>query len=119
MPVNEVESGYEPLTHRILPPAATGKVPNEGYRYFRNPAQHDRYLNRLDLGTGIDTTTMAIAGPIPIGFAFYFNGLRYDSFYVSPRGIVALTNRRYLYDAEGNRTIPPNKADCYDPMSAD
>lgn len=103
----------------ILPPPSTGKIPKEGYRYFRNPAQWERYVNRLDNNPGIDSTTNAFAGPIPIGFAFYMNGIRYDSFYVSTRGIIALSNRRYLYDAEGNRAIPPNKTDCYDPMSAD
>jgi hypothetical protein len=47
------------------------------------------------------------------------NGIRYDSFYVSPRGIIALSNRRYFYDGEGRRAVPANSFDCYDPMSAD
>jgi hypothetical protein len=118
VPVAEVESGYDAIRHIILPPP-TGKVPKEGYRYFRNPAQYSRYLNKLDVTSGIDTVDNAVAGPIPIGFAFYMNGIRYDSFYVSPKGIIALTNRRYMYDADGKRAIPPNKTDCYDPMSAD
>jgi hypothetical protein len=118
VPVNEFESGYDIVNRLILPPP-TGKTPREGYRYFRNPAQYPDYSNRMYKNPGIDTTKNAIAGPIPIGFAFYVNGIRYDSFYVSPRGIIALSNRRYLYDGEGRRAIPPNKTDCYDPMSAD
>ena len=81
--------------------------PSEGLRYFRNPA------------VMTDSTDDAIAGPIPIGFNFYFNGLRFDSFYVSTNGIIALTNRRYFYDANGNRTVPPGAQTCYDPMSMD
>jgi len=113
-----MESGINPTRGLILPPP-NGRVPVEGYRYFRNPSQYSRYLNRLDNEPGIDSTHFAFAGPIPIGFAFYKNGLRYDSFYISTRGIIMLSNRRYLYDSEGRRAIPPSKTDCYDPMSAD
>lgn len=121
VPRAEVESGYDHVNHLILPPVVGGvpTVPREGYRYFRNPAQHNRYLNRLDTDPGIDTVRHAIAGPIPIGFPFFMNGLRYDSFYVSPRGIIALSNRRYFYNSYGDRVIPPGKTDCYDEMSAD
>lgn len=118
VPVNELESGYDETKGLILPPPS-GKVPAEGYRYFRNPRQYALYLNSYYTDDGIDSTTNAFAGPIPIGFAFYFNGIRYDSFYVSTRGLVALSNRRYLYNGEGKRAIPPSKTDCYDPMSAD
>jgi hypothetical protein len=62
-----------------------------GYEYFRNPN---------DAG---DTTNNAFAGPISIGFPFYYYGKKYDSFYVSTNGLVALTNRRYVYDEAGNR----------------
>jgi hypothetical protein len=45
-----------------------------GHAYFRNPGQMT------------DSTNDAFAGPISIGFPFYFNGVRYDSFYVSTNG---------------------------------
>lgn len=86
--------------------------PSEGLRYFRNPyfpvagSMFDHTNPRTQ-----DTTDNAIAGPIPIGFGFYFNGLRYDSFYVGSNGIIGLTNRRYTYDG-GQRT-------GYDNMSMD
>ena len=60
-----------------------------------------------------DSTDNAIAGPIKIGFPFYFNGVRYDSFYVSTNGLISLSNRRYNYDAAGNRTIPAGSSDAY------
>jgi hypothetical protein len=78
-----------------------------GLRYFRNP------------GNMTDSVDNAIAGPIPIQFDFYFNGIRYDSFYVSTNGIIALTNRRYFYNDYGVRTIPIGATNCYDPMSMD
>ena len=91
--------------------------PEDGLRFFRNPAYP---VPSGDFWNGnTDSTDDAIAGPIPIGFDFIFNGLRYDSFYVSTNGIIALTNRRYFYDGTGQRTILPSNTDCYDPMSAD
>lgn len=56
-----------------------------GDAYFRDPANPS------------DSTDDAFAGPISIGFPFYFNGVRYDSFYVSTNGLVVLSNRRYWY----------------------
>lgn len=101
---------------RILPPDYWTQNPAEGLRFFRNPAYpaNGDYFNEPT-----DSTDDAIAGPIPIGFNFYFNGLRYDSFYVSTNGLIALTNRRYFYDNAGNRTIPTGATSCYDPMSND
>lgn len=58
----------------------------DGYRFFRNPANP------------VDSMDNAFAGPIPIGFPFYFNGIRYDSFYVSTNGLIAFSNRRYVYE---------------------
>lgn len=62
-----------------------------GFAYFRDPANPS------------DSTDNAFAGPISIGFPFYFNGVRYDSFYVSTNGLIVLSNRRYWYatNAEG------------------
>jgi len=100
---------------RIFPPSYWEQNPNEGLRFFRNPAQ----ANFFDHGVPVDSTHAAIAGPIPIGFGFFFNGIRYDSFYVSTRGVIALTNRRYFYNSLGERTIPPGATNCYDPMSMD
>ncbi len=54
-----------------------------GHAYFRNP------------GNMLDSTDDAFAGPISIGFPFFFNGVRYDSFYVGTNGVIALSNRRY------------------------
>ncbi len=105
--------------------------PEEGLAFFRNPAlpgvggQHDFFdyppdPNNPDYDPyATDSTDDAFAGPIPINFAFYFNGLRFDSFYVSTNGLVALTNKRYIYDNNGNRTIPDNATTAYDPMSMD
>lgn len=102
----------------------------EGYTFFRNPANDDPATSKVEYflhasdpdlpgSWAIDSTDDAIAGPIRIGLAggFRFNGIRYDSFYVSTNGLIALTNRRYFYDAEGNRRIENNTA--HDPMSMD
>ncbi len=96
--------------------------PGEGHRFFRNPASI--YGGEVDIFDhdsfdALDSADNAFAGPIPIGFGFYFNGLRYDSFYVTTNGLIALTNRRYFYDSSGNRAIPNGRSDCYDPMSMD
>lgn len=73
---------------------------SNGYEYFHNP----------DLAT--DSTDDAFAGPIAIGFPFYYYGRKYDSFYVSTNGLIGLANRRYQYDVNGNRID-------YDPWSDD
>lgn len=92
-----------------------------GKYYFRNPAD--------ELGGSIfnkdrenmDSTRNAIAGPMPIGIrsGFYFNGLRYDSFYVSSNGVIGLTNRRYIYDENGKKIIPEGAEHAYDVNSMD
>jgi hypothetical protein len=69
---------------------------DEGLRYFRNPNNPN------------DSVDQAFAGPIPIGFHFEFNGLVYDSFYVSTDGFIILTNPRYIYDSQGNRIYQDN-----------
>ncbi len=82
----------------------------EGYRYFRNP--NNMY----------DSTDNALAGPIPIGFKFVFNGIEYDSFYVSANGSIMLANSRYLYDENGDREVRSKDygaPDCYNHMSED
>ncbi|MCX7879034.1 MAG: hypothetical protein N2517_00005, partial [Ignavibacteria bacterium] len=101
---------------RILPRTYWSQYPEEGLRFFRNPA-YPSDGNFFEGAT--DSTDDAFAGPIPIGFNFYFNGIRYDSFYVTTNGLIALSNRRYFYDAAGNRTIPTGATSCYDPMSMD
>ena len=108
--------GIEMMRRGIVP--VSGGNAQEGLRYFRNPAQYPYYLRSGFAGA--DTTNAAIAGPIPIGFIFHFNGIRYDSFYVSPKGIIALSNRRYYYDERGGRAIPAGSiSGAYDIMSAD
>ncbi len=99
---------------RIFPKSHWDNNP-EGKPFFRQPADGDFWNNPKD------STDEAIAGPIPIGITggFYFNGIRYDSFYVSTNGLITLTNRRYFYDANGNRVIPSGASSCYDPMSMD
>lgn len=123
-----VDTTFQPTTwRRILPGPRlldstywqTNK--EEGLRFFRNPAQVNFFRHR-DANNNpivVDSTDNAIAGPIPIGFGFYFNGIRYDSFYVSTNGVIALTNRRYYYNSAGQRTIPPGATTAYDPMSMD
>jgi len=86
-----------------------------GWAYFRNP------------GSVNDSTNDAFAGPISIGFPFYFNGVRQDSFYVSTNGIIGLSNRRYFYeyDQYGYPTVrarlevTPGNFSAYDPSSDD
>ena len=86
-----------------------------GHAYFRNP------------GNDQDSTDDAFAGPISIGFPFYFNGVRYDSFYVSTNGLIALSNRRYFYEYDefGFPTqralveVEPGRFSYYDPASDD
>ncbi|MDB5036448.1 MAG: Fibronectin type protein [Chlorobi bacterium] len=73
---------------------------SSGYEYFRNPNQVSTGPNNTII---TDSTDNAFAGPIAIGFPFYFYGRKYDSFYVSTNGLVALTNRRYQYDESGRR----------------
>ncbi|HPO63219.1 MAG TPA: hypothetical protein PK762_09065, partial [Candidatus Kapabacteria bacterium] len=94
---------------------------SEGLRFFRNPALPGGTKSMFSHGVenATDSTDDAFAGPIPIKFDFYFNGIRYDSFYVSTNGVIALTNRRYFYDNNGNRYIPDGETSCYDPMSMD
>jgi len=94
--------------------------PGEGLRFFRNPAYPTGNRSFFTPGdvNATDSTDDAFAGPIPMNFGFYFNGIRYDSFYVSTNGLIALTNRRYTYSG-GSRTIPPGSTTCYDPMSMD
>lgn len=94
--------------------------PFEGLRFFRNPGVPENPNEDRNFFThATDSTDDAFAGPIQIGFEFYFNGIRYDSFYVSTNGVIALTNRRYFYDRDGARYIPPGAETCYDPMSMD
>ncbi|MBU3678263.1 MAG: hypothetical protein FGM32_01480 [Candidatus Kapabacteria bacterium] len=86
-----------------------------GWAFFRNP------------GNQQDSTDNAFAGPIAIGFPFFFNGVRQDSFYVSTNGLIALSNRRYLYDVDQfgfpisrrRREVIPGTMSAYDPQSDD
>lgn len=112
------------LWYRILSgprqvPIADRNGTKEGKNYFRNPAESAYMFDKNDKQTPVDSVNGAIAGPIPLGFAFYFNSIRYDSFYVSTKGVIALVNRRYFYNNNGQRVIPAGMQDCYDPMSAD
>jgi hypothetical protein len=99
---------------RIFPKSHWDNNP-DGKPFFRQPADLNFWTSPSD------STDNAIAGPIPIGIrgGFYFNGIRYDSFYVSTNGLITLTNRRYFYDQNGNRVIPAGATSCYDPMSMD
>ncbi|MGA2298148.1 MAG: hypothetical protein ABSG15_11425, partial [FCB group bacterium] len=68
----------------------------------------------------VDTVDNAYAGPIPIGGGgFVFNGVLYDSFYVSTNGLVALTNKRYNYSSGSITRIPPGTGDVYNRQSMD
>ena len=104
---------------RILPKSFWENNKQEGYPFFRQPA--DGLNENVFWDNPVDSTDEAIAGPIPLGIqgGFYFNGIRYDSFYVSTNGLIALTNRRYFYDSTGKRVIPPGAVSAYDPMSMD
>ncbi len=96
----------------------------EGYTFFRDPASNFGDVFDPDEFAIIDSTNNAFAGPIPINVSsgFRFNGIRFDSFYVSTNGVVALSNRRYLYNSEqagGGRKIDVETGTTYDPESAD
>ncbi|MFC2131271.1 FlgD immunoglobulin-like domain containing protein, partial [Bacteroidota bacterium] len=100
-----------------------GKLKEEGYRFFRDPYDDDW---SLATGGGTDSTDNAIAGPIPIGFDFMFNGLVYDSFYVSTNGGIILSNARYVYNDRGDSRVEngndytdPEVPNCYNVMSGD
>jgi len=87
------------------PSAWNNNVGLENANYFRNP------------GDISDTTDDAFAGPISIfkaGRKFFFNGVPYDSFYVSTNGVIALSNDRYTY-------TDPSKSirNAYNTMSED
>ncbi|MEI6091834.1 MAG: FlgD immunoglobulin-like domain containing protein [bacterium] len=106
---------------RMVPKSTWENNPYGKY-FFRNPADMIKVTDIYDPKSGvIDTIKNAIAGPMPIGIkgGFYFNGLRYDSFYVSTNGIIGLTNRRYTYDESGTRVVPSGSASCYDLFSMD
>lgn len=122
----KIDTGYQPELWRkiVAGPRIFSKTywennKQEGTAFFRQPA--DGPTESSFWTEPLDTTDEAIAGPIPIGIqgGFYFNGIRYDSFYVSTNGIIALTNRRYFYDADGKRVIPAGATSAYDPMSMD
>jgi hypothetical protein len=102
---------HDILTGPRQQPAEFWTNNKEGHAYFRNPG-----------ALTTDSTDNAFAGPIPIGLngGFVFNGVRYDSFYVSTNGIIALSNRRYYYNpVDGQRYIPPGATSAYDPQSDD
>jgi len=108
---------------RIVPKSTWENNP-KGQYFFRNPAypiENGGDYFEYSASFGTDSTDDAIAGPIPLGLkdAFLFNGIRYDSFYVSTNGVIALTNRRYHYDESGERIIPAEKEDAYDIHSMD
>ncbi|MFN8366654.1 MAG: FlgD immunoglobulin-like domain containing protein [Candidatus Kapaibacterium sp.] len=122
-PNNEVDLNYQPETWRKVvsgphqfPPSYWVTNTAEGLPYFQNPANVTAALPN-----GIDSTDDAFAGPIPIGFPFYFNGIRYDSFYVSTNGMMALSNRRYFYGDDGSRVQrdTPSGQSFYDPEAED
>lgn len=119
---SKIDTGYQPQLWRkiatgprILPRSYWQNNRAEGMAFFRQPNDMDFWNDPTD------STDDAVAGPIPLGIqgGFYFNGLRYDSFYVSTNGLIALTNRRYFYDENGNRVIPTGSSSAYDPMSMD
>jgi hypothetical protein len=103
---------------------------NMGFPFFRNPAlptQNNGDFFETGVAYGTDSTDDAIAGPIAFNLnkSFYFNGIRYDSLYVSTNGIICLTNRRYFYDTD---SLSPNYKkrklnqvinSAYDPESMD
>ncbi|MFC2131270.1 T9SS type A sorting domain-containing protein [Bacteroidota bacterium] len=107
----DVDNWYRILSGpRQKPMSYWEQHPELGYGYFRNPSLFS------------DSTDNAIAGPIPIGFKFMFNGIEYDSFYVSTNGCIALSNTRYHYDGNGNKTEKENNygnPNAYNSMSAD
>ncbi len=92
---------------RILDSTSWNNNP-KGMYFFRNPAlptQNNGYFFESIPGIGTDSTDDAFAGPMPIDLSrpFEFNGIAYDSFYISTNGVIALTNTRYLYDEDGRR----------------
>ena len=72
--------------HRIRSGPNQGGESAFGKDYFHNPRNWD------------DSTDNAYAGPIAIGFPFYYYGVRYDSFYVSANGYIALSKGSFNLD---------------------
>ena len=111
------------LWRRILPgprlrEPSFWETSTDGLRFFRNPGLP---VSGSFFTSPTDSTDDAIAGPMPIGFNFYFNGLKFDSFYVSTNGLIALTNDRYFYDGSSpkQRVIPAGATTAYNSMSMD
>jgi len=106
---------------RIVPRAFWTDNPDGKY-FFRNPGDMltKNIFDPKETGA-LDTTDNAIAGPIPMGIkgGFFFNGLRYDSLYISINGVISLTNRRYTYGSDGLKAIPTGADHCYDYNSMD
>ncbi len=122
-PNNEVDLNYQPETWRKIVsgghqfPTSYWVGNPEGQPFFQNPAT---YTAQFAFGT--DSVDNAFAGPIPIGFPFYFNGIRYDSFYVSTNGLIGLSNRRYFYGDDGSRVqreVSTGVFSYYDPEAED
>jgi hypothetical protein len=122
-PNNEVDLNYQPETWRKVVSGGHQFPPSywdnnsEGKPFFQNPATFT-----AQFAYGTDSVDNAFAGPIPIGFPFYFNGIRYDSFYVSTNGLIGLSNRRYFYGDDGTRVqreVQPGVFSFYDPEAED
>ena len=128
---NIIDTNFQSnLWRRILPGPhlqPPGYWPHEnGYAFFRSwktysgaPITGSWFDYNAGVPNECDSTDDAYAGPMPIGFDFYFNGVRFDSFYVSTNGAIALTNRRYYYNSLGVRTPPQGAQHCYDIQSMD
>ncbi len=107
-----------------------GDSANMGFPFFRNPSlpvQNSGDFFATGVSYGTDSTDDAIAGPIALnlGGRFNFNGIAYDSVYVSTNGIICLTNRRYFYDQNTSsptykqRLIDVKSGTAHDPNSMD
>jgi hypothetical protein len=99
-----MDTTYHPFEwHRVRNGAQQFVPPNEQNYYFRNPNQ------QATPGT-MDTTDNCIAGPIPIGFTFYFYNQPYDSLIVSSNGYIGFLNGSSAYGAWSGTTSPYSAA---------
>lgn len=88
LPIDEIDLNYQPTTWRQIVSGAH-QFPEsywdghpEGKPFFQNPATK---TSQLPYGT--DSTDNAFAGPIPIGFDFYFNGFGTTVFMSPPMAL--------------------------------
>ncbi len=90
-----MDTTYHPFEwHRVRSGPQQPTPPIEPFYYFHDPANASN-------PTAQDTVDNCIAGPIPIGFTFYYYNQPYDSLYISSNGYIGFMPRSVV-DVPGN-----------------